>query len=363
MKLLDKYILKGFLVTFFSTVVVLSFLMSIGAVFKVIPYLAKGVPWRPVLNIIGGMFPEALSLSIPISLLVASLLVFGRLSSDGETTAMRACGFSMWQIISSLMVTGVIFTIICIINSGYLAPYCHYVRRSAIRKLVVESPVEMIEEGRFVDDFAGMTFFVGKKEGNKLTDIRIFDNRNQSVRRELTADSGFIDQEGLDIIIDMSKVRIDPFFDDKPGALYADNWLLRIPDILEDTVYNKKASDINYFEIWEQVVNYDIYHPDASEDEVKSGKSELLTEISSRLVLAFACLGFIIVGAPLGTQAHRKESNLGILMSLIVAGLYYLIFILFDSLRGVPSVYPYISIWIPNILLFGLGTFLILHNN
>ncbi len=363
MKLLDKYILKGFLVTFFSTVVVLSFLMSIGAVFKVIPYLAKGVPWRPVLNIIGGMFPEALSLSIPISLLVASLLVFGRLSSDGETTAMRACGFSMWQIISSLMVTGVICTIICILNSGYLAPYCHYVRRSAIRKLVVESPVEMIEEGRFVDDFAGMTFFVGKKEGNKLTDIRIFDNRNQNVSRELTADSGFIDQEGLDIIIDMSKVRIDPFFDDKPGALYADNWLMRIPDILQDAVYNKKESDMNYFEIWERVVNYDIYHPYASEDEAASRKSEHLTEISARLVLAFACLGFVMVGAPLGTQAHRKESSLGILMSLIVAGLYYLIFILFDSLSGVPSVYPYIAIWIPNVLLFSLGTFLIFKNN
>jgi len=363
MKLLDKYILKGFLITFFSTVVVLSFLMSIGAIFKVIPYLAKGVPWQPVLNIIGGMFPEALSLSIPISLLVASLLVFGRLSSDGETTAMRACGFNMWQIISSLMFTGVICTIICILNSGYLAPYCHYIRRSAIRKLVVESPVEMIEEGRFIDDFDGMTFFVGKKDGNKLKDIRIFDNRNQGVRRELTADSGSINQEGLDILIDMSKVRIDPFFDDKPGSLYADNWTLRIPDILEDDVYNKKEPDMNYFEIWEQVVNYDVHHPDMSDEEAESGKSEHLTEISSRLVLAFACLGFVMVGAPLGTQTHRKESSLGILMSLIVAGVYYLLLILVGSFSGTPSLYPYIAIWIPNVLLFSLGAFLILKNN
>jgi lipopolysaccharide export system permease protein len=321
------------------------------------------VPWQPVLSIIGGMFPEALSLSIPVSLLVASLLVFGRLSSDGETTAMRACGFSMWQIISSLTLVGVVCSIICIINSGFLAPYCHYVRRSAIRKLVVESPVEMIEEGRFIDDFEGMSFYVGKKDGNALEDIRIFDNRSQGVRRELTAESGSIDQDGLDIVINLSKVRVDPFFEDKPGSLYADDWMLRIPDVLEDNVYNKKESDMNYFEIWEQLVNIDVYYPDLSEDEVASKKSEHLTEISERLVLALACLGFVMVGAPLGTQTHRKESSLGILLSLIVAGVYYMILILVGSFKGDQSVYPYIAIWIPNVLLFGLGTFLILKNN
>ncbi|MDA3797578.1 MAG: LptF/LptG family permease [Kiritimatiellae bacterium] len=363
MKLLDKYILGGFLTAFFSTVVVFSFLMSIGAIFKVIPYLAKGVPWKPVLSIIGGMFPEALSLSIPVSLLVASLLIFGRLSSDGETTAMRASGLSMWQILSSLILVAAVCTIICIINSGFLAPYCHYVRRSAIRKLVVESPVEMIEEGRFITDFNGLEFYVGKKDGNNLKDIRIFDNRNNQVRRELSAENGSIAQDELDILIKMSNVRIDPFFDDKPGSLYADDWVLRIPDVLQDDVYNKRDYDMNYFEIWERIVNFDFYNPEATEEEAKIAKSESLTEISSRLVLAFACLGFVMVGAPLGTQAHRKESSLGILMSLIVAGVYYMSMILISSFADVPAVYPYIAIWIPNFLLFGLGTFLILKNN
>jgi lipopolysaccharide export LptBFGC system permease protein LptF len=50
-------------------------------------------------------------------------------------------------------------------------------------------------------------------------------------------------------------------------------------------------------------------------------------------------------------------------MSLIVAGVYYMTLILVGSFKGVPSVYPYVAVWIPNVLLFGLGSILILKNN
>lgn len=375
MKLLDRYILRGFLTSFFSTVLVLSFLMSIGAIFKVIPFLAQGVPWWPVLKIIGGMFPEALSLSIPISLLISSLLVFGRLSSDGEVTAMRACGLSMWQIISSLMVIGIVCTVICIINSGFLAPYCHYIRRSAARKLVTQSPVEMIKEGRFIDEFDGVRLYVGKKEDQNLHDIRIYDVRNPDVKREISAERGRIKLENQDLRIDLFGVRIDPFFDDKPGSMFADQWTLRIPNMQKSTKYDKKESDMNYFEIWERIVNYDIYrekenkiraeknYPPMNDEEEKQNISKYKTEISERLVLAFACIGFIMVGVPLGTQTHRRESSIGILMSLLVAGVYFLTLIFVGSFKKSSGMHPHIIIWIPDMLLFILGFFLILRNN
>ncbi|NIQ74338.1 MAG: LptF/LptG family permease, partial [Gammaproteobacteria bacterium] len=75
---------------------VVTFVMSIGIVFKVTDLLAQGVAWKPMVRILFFGFPQAFALAIPVSTLTACLLLFGRLSADGEITAMKANGVSVW---------------------------------------------------------------------------------------------------------------------------------------------------------------------------------------------------------------------------------------------------------------------------
>ena len=110
MFILNWYISKNFLATFAMSIVVLTFAMTGANLMKVIEYISQGV--SPV---IAGKFlllalPMALAFSIPWASLVSIMLVFGRLSADNEITAMRACGISILQIISPIIVSSFLLT-------------------------------------------------------------------------------------------------------------------------------------------------------------------------------------------------------------------------------------------------------------
>ena len=79
------------------------------------------------------------------------------------------------------------------------------------------------------------------------------------------------------------------------------------------------------------------------------------TEINKRFSFPFSCIAFALVGVPLGITAHRRETSMGYLLSLVVAFFYFLFIIVADTLRGNPAVRPELLVWFPNVLFIGLG--------
>ena len=85
-------------------------------------------------------------------------------------------------------------------------------------------------------------------------------------------------------------------------------------------------------------------------------------EASKRFALALSCFSFALLGIPLGIRAHRKESSIGIGLSLVLLFAYYLFIIVADSLLDRPEWRPDLIPWIP---VFGCQIigFLLLHKN
>ena len=81
-------------------------------------------------------------------------------------------------------------------------------------------------------------------------------------------------------------------------------------------------------------------------------------EYHRRLSLALACLAFPLVGVPLGTIAHRKETSVGFAISLVVGFAYFLFIIMARTFENTPRAHPVLLIWLPNILFGLLGAFL-----
>jgi lipopolysaccharide export system permease protein len=79
--------------------------------------------------------------------------------------------------------------------------------------------------------------------------------------------------------------------------------------------------------------------------------------MSKRFVFAMASICFVLIGMPLGIRAQRKESTIGMTISLGVALGYYLIIMLMLSLQKSYSIYPEILIWIPVAACFALTVF------
>src|SRR4249920_1151057 len=104
MKIIDRYISRQLIVSLLFAIVVLSFVLVLGNIFrKLLPLLVNhDLPVEYVIGFIAYVLPFSLIFTIPWGLLTAVLLVFGRLSADNELIALRANGVSVPRVCVSL---------------------------------------------------------------------------------------------------------------------------------------------------------------------------------------------------------------------------------------------------------------------
>jgi lipopolysaccharide export system permease protein len=342
--------------TFVLSLLVITFVISLSFVFRIVDLISRGIPWEPVVRILLASFPSSLTLSIPMSALFSCLLVFGRMSDDGEITAMKASGLSLWRIGGHVVLFSMLLTCICLFVNHYVEPRAHYVRRSAKSELQSVSPIELLEEGRF-QHFDGATLYIGRKTEKELQDVRIYDARNPAVVREIRAKTGTVqvDETGRHVIVDLRDVRIDPLSLERPGPAYLGRWRWNIGDIRHQRQYSKDEDDLLLGELLSRLSG-------GKPNDIKHGKEglpvtnmRLLFMIHKRTVMAFSCLAFVLLGIPLGVKAQRRESSAGAAMSLVLIFVFYVMTALAESLVSRPALHPDLIVWLPNLLFISAG--------
>jgi lipopolysaccharide export system permease protein len=368
---LNKYLVKDFLIVLAVAMLLITFAFVIGTVYKVIDYMAKGLP----LGIIGSFFlnsiPYSLAFSIPISALFATLLVFGRLSSDNEISAMKSSGLSLWQIASPVVMISLGLVCVCLYNNFVVYPSTTYANRMLLKGMGVEDPIKLLEEGRFIRDFPGYMIYVGKKNGNRVRDLVVYeiDRDTNKVKGCVRAGSGIMtaDKKNAILKIDLFDVRIEIPDDDTPDDVAktryvnARNYPIRLDfnELTGQKEVSKKRKNMTISELAYRIRN------SGTEDGWMAGQdrrvehSRNLVEANQRICLSISPFMFVLIAIPLGIKSHRKESSIGMVMSLGIMFVYYLFIILSDTFDSSPHLYPWLIPWVP-IVVGQLGGFILL---
>ena len=248
----------------------------------------------------------------------------------------------------------------CIYVNSELVPGAHFARRSAMASMRSQNPIDLLEEGRPIRDFEGLTVYVGRKRDDKLEDIRIYDLRTGGQKREIKAKRGTVSVEtnSNDIILALEDVTIDPFSFDRPVAAYCGKWTERIQNSRRKRAYRKKVKDMTLAELFHGIQTAVAETMEDASDVAKR-RMVMSVEMHKRFSLSCSCIAFVFLGVPLGIRSHRKESSIGIALSLLLVFSFYLFIIVAEQLAKHPALHPDALTWMPVALSLIIGSILV----
>jgi LPS export ABC transporter permease LptF len=358
MKIVDRYISRQLIVDLLFAIVVLSFVLVIGNIFrKLLPLLVNhDLPVEYLVGFVAYVLPFSLIFTIPWGLLTAVLLVFGRLSADNELTALRSNGFSIARICVPLVVIALLCTAASLWLNVKVAPAAQEEMRSTVFNLATRNPLALFGSDQIIDQFPGHKIYVGKKYENNLENILVFDVDENSMPMRVThARVGMLeaDLENKRLLMHLYNARYlerygpDPYdiLRTRDGITVEEGTLaISLDELYEKEKRRASRSMLSLEQLVEQLKNSD-----------PKMRSASLTEINKRFSFPMACLVFALVGVPLGITAHRRETSFGFAASLVIGVFYFLFIIIADTLRANARLHPELLVWFPNVLFLGLG--------
>ena len=262
-KIIDKYIFKQLLSPFFLSLFILVFVLLTQFMIKHLDrFLGKGLSLATIFKFIFFNSASIISISIPMAVLVATMMVFGRLSSDNEISGFRASGISYYQFLRPSIFFGIILIILMIPFNLWILPEMNHNIRKLSYKISKERPDIDIKE-YMLNDIYQKTIYVGSRiNSNTFSDIIIFDKDNIKNKSTILAETGHFTPLNDGLLLDLNEGSIHELINSKSNEYrktYFNNYQITIPydkiNINNNRVLVRQDREIIYEELNEKIDN------------------------------------------------------------------------------------------------------------
>ena len=345
--------------------------LSVGVMFDLIRKIVEfGLPFGLALKILFLKLPGFLVLSFPMSVLLSTLLTYGKLSSNSELLALRSIGIKTSRFVAPALIVSIFMTGITFFFNNSLVPYSNKLAEISMRDGLGKSTI--IESGNDVffpgygslidpktnkpsekNTYLTQIFFSRVVENKIMKNVTLLDFSRIGNKQVLSAESASFDEENLRWIFKNGKI-IYFSSDAQTSIINFKTYFYPLGDgPLKVSEIQKDANDMT---VAEAIAAKNIYE---SAGNVKDAR-KMKVRIQEKFTLPFACLVFGLIGSSLGSKPNLRSSRgQGFGLSVILILIYYVISFLFSSLgvKGVLS--PIIAAWLPVIISLGAGIYLL----
>lgn len=449
MKIISRYIVKEHTGPFLFSLAVIMFVFVTKFIVQYIGKLfGKGLSLETILEFVYLNLAWMLALAVPMSVLVAALMAFGRLSADNEITVLKTSGINLYRIVRPALIWAAALTIAMIWYNDQVLPEYNHRARLLFRSISQKKPTLELEEGIYLklNNFNLLVQEIQKpiqkeladksnildpnyanNSADKLKKITIFDFSQAQLQRTVIADHGYLvfDRERAQLVFTLFEGEIHEVNTQDYSEYRRLNFTRNVFYIPAEDLIFKRVEDLqrgdremNIRMMNEQVNNYrrEIARADstiraetanflippetiaarlagakgkkremnvsekyqavsrashkvqAAAQKISSTASnknyfekqiyKYQVEIHKKFSIPFACIVFVLIGAPLGIRARKGSLGVGISFSIGFFLLYWTCLIGGEELADRQLLAPFLAMWFANILVGAFGVYL-----
>ncbi len=354
MKILHRYVLKELVDSLVFGFLFFNFILFISLIFDLTELLfIENAPPLEVGKLVLFRLPSFFDLVIPVSILFAILLAFGRLSSHGEITALRSGGVSLFQIEKSVLLLAIFLSFLALYASAYLTPWCNLQYKRTYREIILQRPTLQVKE-KIITDLKDRKLYTYRldPETHEMEEVILYEFLPEGDRlfpRITLAQKGRF-QEDILRLQQASFYQLEDNYHISQQGKFSTQTLYLKAYLPEKVMESKSAEEMNLAELRE-TLKKERTSPSPTEKRIK----KLEVDFHGRVAIPIATFLLSVVAVPLGIRIERGEKSISLGISLVIVVVYYVLF-LAGKLMGQEGLLPvYLAMWLPNILIGAAG--------
>jgi lipopolysaccharide export system permease protein len=411
--ILSRYVIREHIAPFLFAFVVIIFLLVVDMILITLDrILGKGIPVGVVLELFFLNLAWMVALAAPMAVLVSTLMAFGRLGADGEITAMRALGVSLFQVVRPVLIAGAILALFMLWFNDQILPEANHRARLLIMDITRKRPSVAFADmaGIVVDDFPEYRILFDRvdKKGRMMENVRVYHFEGASYPVTITADSG---QVRFDVSQDQAFLNLlggasfrydekDPEVETKTQFEWAqlqlgdagkqlsrssstyrndremgiammqeriatneheivESWgalSVQTTELFEQLLLSEKISEVGLAQVRALIgrlqANQRIMMHKAQE------ANRLRVEVHKKFSIPAACVAFVLVGVPLGIRVRGRSPAIGASLSIGFFLMWWVFLIAGEKLADRGVVAPWMAMWAPNMVTVIVGAWM-----
>ena len=352
-KLVDKYILKQVIEMFLMGVAVFTSIIFASDTFiTLIKQISLfGIPFNVAFIMIILNLPQVIVMTIPMGVLLATVMTLNNLSLKSEITVMKACGIGLNRIAKPIFLFAIVMSVLSFFINETVVPITTRQSKdlalwSLGQKNIPEGKQNFVFKELKDGGILKRLFYVGYCEDKTLHNITVLDTTKDDTIQILQADEGKTSPEGWNFqkgavytVNDQGKVLNTTLFDSSVIQFGVD---------LSDELNDNLAKEMNFTKLVKFL----------SKNKNVKDRNYLYIELFDKLALPLTTIAFVLIGVPLAITPPRVRYNRGFLFSIFIIFAYYLIRALSISFGEEGNLPAFLAAWMPNIVLTILGVWL-----
>lgn len=317
------------------------------------------------LQLVGLLFPAVLPYGLPMGVLTGVLLGFGRMAAEGEVTAMKAAGVSLWRMALPLWLSLLALLPGCLWLNLMAGPASEARFQEIVMGATLRNPAVAIQPGRLNRQFKGFLILAQGKVGDVLQDVWLWKvDPMGKVLQALHAAEAHVaatyDAQGAPILrVGLVEPRVvgqedgrSPEFSSAAGSVL--ELPREEPGMASSVRRLRMMTAVDLMRAVDEGWQVSAGAPAAARAQERT---VLWTQVMFRVATALSVLSLAFLAVPLAVRVGRSEVNVNATLALGVSLGYYFLTSAASWVKA-PQWHPEVLVLLPNVLLFGVGFWL-----